>query len=455
MSSLFLNKTLFLLIFAMFISSAYANNLPNLGEGASVYLNHNEAKKIGLKYYRKLIRSPSYIDDEIVNDYVQNLTNKITNVAGFGDFEFKTLVVKSPNLNAFALPGGYIVLNTALIKKCDNESQLASVIAHEIAHITQNHHARLFKKSSKNNLKMLGAILAAIILADSNPNAAGATMYAGLAGSTQNILNNTRAHEIEADSFGIKFLAKAGFNPYGMVEFFDKLPKDGNDDGVYQGIGQFLSTHPLSLNRMSAAKSYVDEVSDISQKTDSLNFQIIKLKISKKLNDYYFKKIPAKYKKHIVNLNLLIKKDKNINYSLFKKTNNKYSKIIYYDYLSKTNLKNAIAGYDRLFLLYPHNKSIASSFIKMLYDNKKYQEIIKFIESNSLYLPQSLPPVSLYKLSYAYHKIDDKINGKLQLVSYYNKLGLKDTAKIHLIDLKNNFKLSTRQKAQVSALLDE
>jgi beta-barrel assembly-enhancing protease len=451
MSNIFSKNKLLMVVMLMFCQLLYAKNPPSLGDPSFSYLSNKEAYKIGLQYYQKIKRSSSYIDDEIINDYVQNLTYKIASVAGFTNFNFKIAVLQSDVINAFALPGGFLVFNSALLQKCDNEAQFASVIAHEIAHITQNHHSRFFRKAAKNNFNTLAAILAAVVLANSNPDVAGAALYSGMAVNIQHSLNHSRAHEREADAVGIKLLAKAGINPDGMAQFFDKLPKQ-EDDNVYAGIGQYLSTHPNSENRIIASKTYIDTLTDISQTTDSLNFHIVKLKLTKKPNDYFFDKTPAKYQKTIKKIHNLLN-NKKINDKYWQNNNNKYTKIVYLNKKADTDMTFVIKEYKKLFKIYPNNSIISNSYIKMLSSQKKYADIVQFYNKNKIFL--TLSHSNTFKISEAFHKIGDKINSKFHLVDYYNKLGLYRTAKMHLSDLKNNYQLTKTQKNKVRILLDE
>ncbi len=225
--------------------------LPDIGEPADRSLSPQEEYALGSRFYRALHQQESILNDPELGSYLQSLGNRLSSGTGEQDFTF--FVVKDPRINAFAVPGGYIGINAGLILATRNEGELASVIAHEIAHITQRHIARLYAGSGNVGWTQLGAFLAALALASQgHADGAAAAVYAGTAAGYQSLINHTRSHELEADRIGIHYLALAGFNPADMAGFFDVIrDKSLQSDQRFE----ILRTHPLSANRIAEAKA--------------------------------------------------------------------------------------------------------------------------------------------------------------------------------------------------------
>ena len=250
-----------------------SSELPELGDSSSRYLTAAQEKEIGLAFLRRLLKSRWYVDDLELQHYLQSLGNRIGQAADLRGTELTLNLLASNELNAFAVPGGYITFNAGLLLLMETESELASVIGHEIAHLTQRHMPRLIARSQSSTLPAAAAVLGSILLGG----------QAGLAGLTvtnatliSNQLRYTRDFEREADAIGIKLVEKSGFDPRAMVRFFGKLERYtriGNDD-----IPEFLRTHPLTYNRIAEAESRVREL-PVEEHQSSLDFYLSQAKI--------------------------------------------------------------------------------------------------------------------------------------------------------------------------------
>jgi len=177
-------------------------------------------------------REASYIDDPELSEYLGDLGNRLTRVSGARqDFEF--FVLRDPTINAFALPGGFVGVHTGLINSADTESELASVLSHEIAHVTQRHIARMFGQQQQMQLPLMAALAAAILLGRSRPDLGTGAAAALQAGAVQTQLSYSRDYEREADRVGIQGLEAAGFDTRAMAVFFEKLQRSSrvSDDG--------------------------------------------------------------------------------------------------------------------------------------------------------------------------------------------------------------------------------
>ena len=202
------------------------NDLPDIGSPASSVLSLDDEYRIGLQIVRQLRDEGQIVDDPESTEYLQSLGSQIVAQAtGDSAQRFHFFFVRDDTINAFALPGGFIGVNYGLVLATRNEAQLAGVLAHEIAHVTQRHIARRVRSQGRQSIATMAAIVASILLgaATGSSDAAmgGISMAQGAAMQQQ--INFTRANENEADRVGMGFLAAAGFDPYGMPDFFETM----------------------------------------------------------------------------------------------------------------------------------------------------------------------------------------------------------------------------------------
>ncbi len=253
-------------------------NLPQMGEPADLVMSPSDEKHIGRDYMRKIRQYLDLVTDTEINRYVQSIGERLVSTRADLDAEdFTFFIVRNPEINAFALPGGYIGINSGLIMAASNEAELASVIAHETAHITQRHIARLYASQGNTGYKTAAAILAAILLSQQSAQAGQAALITGLAASRQSAINYTRTHEYEADRIGIQLLADAGYNPRGMVDFFEVLRRRVALNTSEQL--EFLRTHPLTNNRISEAKNNSARLANPVGLQDTADFQLHQMKL--------------------------------------------------------------------------------------------------------------------------------------------------------------------------------
>jgi predicted Zn-dependent protease len=234
--------------------SGSGNDLPDIGTPADSTITRGDEYQIGLMIVRGLREQGQVLDDPEVNDYIQSLGSRIVAQAQEGGQRFQFFVVPDSSINAFALPGGFIGVNQGLVTATANEAQLASVLAHEVAHVTQRHIARSISAQGRQSLASAAAILAAILIgaATGAPDAAQAGIAIAQGTAAQQRINFTRANEYEADRIGIAFLAAAGFDPFAMPDFFETL---GRRAGLAASRApEFLMTHPVTTNRIAESR---------------------------------------------------------------------------------------------------------------------------------------------------------------------------------------------------------
>jgi len=230
--------------------------LPSLGDGSEMPLG--EERHIGESVMREIFKDPDYIEDPVLLDYLLSIWQPLIEAAKLrGElstemeqrFAWQGFLIKDPSINAFALPGGYMGVHLGLIAAVSNRDELASVLAHELSHITQRHISRLFAQQAQQTPLMLGAMVLGIIAAGRNPNAARALMVGGQAAATQSQLNFSRDMEREADRVGYGVMLQAGYDGGGFVSMFQKLQQASrlNDNGSYP----YLRSHPLTTERIA------------------------------------------------------------------------------------------------------------------------------------------------------------------------------------------------------------
>ena len=261
-----------ILLFLLFTLPVNAN-LPDLGDPTLDSFSSKDEQQLGLAFYRSLRANLTFVDDHQINDYLNSIGQRLASHSDAAGNNFHFFIINATSINAFAGPAAYIGIHTGLILKSDNESQLASVLAHEIAHVSQRHLARAFDNSGQSTALTFATLLAAILVGSQDSQAGQAVLLSGLAGSQQTAINFTRSNEQEADRIGIGILSDTGLNPKGMVEFFETLLAQSSDNGI-----EYLRTHPLNSSRVSEAKNRLSKKNK-KLPTDTLDFQFAKARL--------------------------------------------------------------------------------------------------------------------------------------------------------------------------------
>lgn len=258
------------------LAAAPYADLPQMGNPVDRTLAPQAEAELGQQYMRELRHQAPFIDDPLLISYLQALSQRLAAGLENPDLRIHVSLIDNPAINAFAAPGGYISFFSGLVAAARTEAELAGVLAHEMAHVSQRHIAESLQNAGNERLTLLASMLAAIILSSTSADASQAALYAGMAGATQQQLNYTRQHEYEADRIGIHLLEVAGYDPHGMVDFFALLQRrEGYSDNRQL---EYLRTHPLSANRLAEARTLADHHSDASRH-DSPDFQFARLRL--------------------------------------------------------------------------------------------------------------------------------------------------------------------------------
>ncbi len=252
-----------------------ANELPDLGASALTVLSIEKEKKLGEIIYNQLRGQAAVLHDPLIIEYVNSLGNRLVAHSQNVKFPFTFFTIQSTEINAFAFYGGHIGVHTGLIASADTESQFASVLAHEIAHVTQRHLARRQEEAKRQAPLTLAGVIGSVLLAAVSPQLLVAGMMTTNASAQQSLINFTRGNEREADNIGMNVLATAGFDPYAAAEFFAKLQEQQR----YKNKSfPFLITHPLADSRVTDARLRAQQY-DKRFFADSLDFLMVNARI--------------------------------------------------------------------------------------------------------------------------------------------------------------------------------
>lgn len=249
----YLLKIAFCSMMLLPLTAAAVNSttLPDLGTNAFSSLSPEKEKIIGDMMLKQTRAQLPMVNDPLLDEYLHTLGQGLVAKAEGVRFPFSFSWVNSPEINAFAMLGGNIVSNTGTLAAADSESEFASVMSHEIVHVTQRHIARAVEAKSQNAPLTMASLLGSILLTIANPEAGMAGLMATQGMAAQQAINFTRSNEQEADRIGIQLLAKGGYDPYAMPEFFNKLSEKTRFSNTQLA---FLYTHPLSQARISDSR---------------------------------------------------------------------------------------------------------------------------------------------------------------------------------------------------------
>ena len=270
-----MKKILFVLIF--FYTYSFADQLPDLGSTSDNIINKVHEKKIRHQILAQAYSSKLVERDPELIFYINNLGSRLLKgVPELNSNNTTFFTIKDPTVNAFAMLGGIIGIHTGLLYAANSESELASVLAHEIAHLSQKHLPRIIEAQSKDTFKTSLAMVFALLLTRSNAQMANAALQTATASAVQNTLDFTREHEKEADREGLLILNRAGFDERGAVSFFKTLDK-ANQFSV-GAAPYFLRTHPITLDRISDIEDRLKDF-PFRQVSDNPSFKFVKAKM--------------------------------------------------------------------------------------------------------------------------------------------------------------------------------
>lgn len=262
------------------VPASVAQNLPSLGDTERADLSPLMERKLGEQIMRDIRRDRDYLDDAPLTEYLNTFGNGLVAIRpearGEVGYDYFFFAVRDTMLNAFALPGGFIGVHSGLMLAAQSESELASVLAHEIGHVAQRHIARMLGQQRQDSLIPLAAAVLAALAARGSPDASAALMMGGQGIALQRQLNFSRDAEREADRIGLQILRDGGFETAGMINFFGRMQ---NATRAYNDSAPaYLRSHPLTTERIADIQARTRD-QRYTQRADSLEFQLARARV--------------------------------------------------------------------------------------------------------------------------------------------------------------------------------
>lgn len=446
--------------------------LPDIGNPSGNVITPAEEERLGRAFMRSVRNSMPVIQDPLLSAYIQSLGEQLTSASedAVGKYEF--FMIDSPQVNAFAGPGGHIGVYSGLIITTESESELASVIAHEVAHVTQKHLVRTYDAVNSMSLPAAAVAIAAVVIgaATNNPDIGVAAATGVQAGMMQREINFTRSHEEEADSIGIRTLASAGFDPTSMPVFFSRMGKATRlyDNGQ---LPEFLRTHPVTSNRIADAYGRADAF-PYKQRSDSLAYHLARERLrvlsfteasdgiqfySKALAEGRFRNEEAQKYGYTLSLIAGRKYDqaRKIITSLLTERPDQIEYIVAQAELEKLS-GQPTAGAELLkqgLDQHPGNYPLSIYYTQALLDLGRPKEVRKILEQQLTGRPDD---ALLYKLlAQASGDAGDKTRGHQYLAEYYYHTGALKPAVMQLEIALKDRNLSYYESAKMAARLKE
>ena len=251
------------------------SELPDFGDGSSATLSPADERRLGEVFAREVRARLALVDDPGVEEYVDSVGRRLAAASDTPGQPFHFFVVAEDDINAFAGPGGYIGINAGLITNTESEGELASVIAHEMAHVTQRHIARRFEQQARSSIPVFAGIVAAVVLGTQSPDLGQAAAAAAIGSAVQTTLNFSREAEQEADRVGFQMFDRAGYDPRAMPAFLKKLQSAKR---YARKAPEYLSTHPLTTSRIADLQARAEQSPRPGHK-DSLRYLLVKARL--------------------------------------------------------------------------------------------------------------------------------------------------------------------------------
>ncbi len=370
-------------------------NLPELGDRVSGAVSSDEEKAIGEMFLQQVYSNAPLISDPIIFDYTEHLIYRLSEYSQVKDRYFKILLIDDDSLNAFAAPGGIIGVNGGLFLYSDNEGQFSSVLAHELAHLSQRHFARNVLKSQDSNLASALVMVSSIAIAliSNNPNA----MAVGPAILQSQSLRYSRLFEKEADRVGFANLVKAGYHPESMGEMFENMNEIRRLSGDLPP--EFLLTHPLSSSRISDAFNAAENLPKEGTKINSLEFSLIKARL-----EIYYENISQ---------NSLRKFRERVNQEPI--DSNLYGLALAHQ--KNNNYKESLELINKLITIYPKNLILNNTKVDFLFESGKYEDALvhvnKFLEISPRNYPLSISKSKILLSMERYFESEEIIRDQL------------------------------------------
>ena len=417
-------------------------NLPQIGEAGADVISPQQEYVVGLQIINELRDSGAILDDPQLQQYIQDLGRQLSSHSDNPSLHFGFYIIDDDDINATTLPGGFIVVNSGLVLLTDSEDELAGVIAHEVGHVTQRHLARQLEDQKDRTFINLATLLGAIVAASraSDPDVAVGALASAQASIIQHQINYTRGDEEEADRVGIATLARAGFQPQGMVDFFAVMQKSSSLNG-YDKIPEFLMDHPLDLNRMTEAENRASQL-HVAPRPDSRSYALMKMRLEAMQNNDGTTQQLAEFQGRVEQAKGWQQVAARYGQALVYQKAGRYDDAVaamralvkqYDDVIAfrigladalihAGQLKDGIATYADAMKLFPDSAPLVLSYANDLIDAGKPKEAIRLL--TPLALESGSEPEAVHLLAKAYDKDGDSADSHYYMSEYYLVNGL-------------------------------
>ena len=471
------NQLLIALLIAVVSLSSVAQtgrvDLPELGNSASTILSNSEEKEYAESLIRQLRAYQLLVEDPLISDFFSDMGYSLAASSDQPGAAFSFVVLDQPVVNAFAAPGGVIALHSGLILLADTQDEVAGVLSHEIAHITQLHMYRAFEKAKSMNTLAMLAMLGLILASGGDGQVITGAVLGTQAAAAQAQINFTRHNEIEADRVGIRTLSGAGYDPQGMADFFEKMGQTSRANG--EGPPEFLRTHPVSVNRIAEAKSRIQNLPKVAA-SDGRQFYIVQARLRALLEDdpgkaiNYFEteleKPLTDARKNGLLYGLAIARQKNAEFDeaellLSELLEKEPYQLGYQLQLASLNWKRgrneqALESLSELHLVFPGNQAIALEYGRALLNDGSAEHAKTALNVLKQQLVSRKTDPTLYELyARAASLAGDEIRATEAIAESYYQRGGTEEAITQLERLDRRSDLDYYQRARVSARLME
>jgi len=447
--------------------------LPELGNSASNVLSNAEEREYAAGLVRQMRAYQLLVEDPLINDFFSDMGYNLVSSSDQPEATFTFVILDQPVINAFAAPGGIVALHSGLILLADTQDEVAGVLSHEIAHITQLHMYRAFEKGKTMNVLAMLVMMGLILASGGDGDIITGAVMGSQAAAQQAQINFTRHNEVEADRIGIRTLSASGYDPQGMADFFEKMGQSSRGNG--KGPPEFLRTHPVSVNRIAEAESRIQNLPAVVA-DEGRQFYIVQARLRalleknpKKAVIYFeaeLEKEQTDARKDGLLYGLAISHQKNAKYEkaeaiLSDLLENQPATLAFQLQLANLNLKmgrqdQAISTLAELHQSFPGNKAIALEYGKALLFEKNPD----LAEEASIVLRKQLvsqnDDPTLYALyAQAANLAGDEVRSTEAIAeSYYQRGGIEEAIS-QLEGLERQADLDYYQRARVNARLIE
>ena len=417
------------------------SDLPDFGDSSAATLSPADERRLGEMFLREVRSRLVLVDDPEIEAYVDSLGQRLASGSDSPPQSFRFFVVAQDEINAFAGPGGHIGINAGLVLNTESEGELASVLAHEIAHVTQRHVARRFEQQGRSRLPVFAGILAAIALGSQSAALGQATAAATIGTAAQRTLNFSREAEREADRVGMQLLERAGYDPRAMPAMLEKLVSASRFN---RKLPEYLSTHPLTVSRIADLKARAERY-PYRERKDDFRYRLMRARLGVLLGDDATQSLapfeeatdggehpgsPADA--YGRGLALVRGGDHEGAREAFAALVDEYPDELFFrtaqaeNELAAGRTSRSIELYAEAYPLYPDNKALVYGFATALLRGGRAEEAIEVIEA---YTRSHAPDPYLHRLAAeAYAQEGDSVRSRLSLAEHYYLDGRFDAA---------------------------